>query len=412
MGLDWRWVGAVVGSIVVVVPLVLAATAGAATVTAAEGLLFKSPGQRYASATVEAQPDEANRFSISVTGDPGRYLLQVRDAAGRLQAGSGCEGGGAAEAVVTCAMSVQPGSVTVILGNRGSAVDAGSLSSAVYVWGGSGDDLVTTGSGSDSFFPTRCGPNTLPILQCDPELRDGNTGADHVSTGAGDDSLELGNGSSEVWTGPDDDRVIVPEAPNGPDQIDLEAGESDVADYHLRGEAVTYVADGLADDGAAGEQDNVLGAEFFAAGAGDDLLIGDGDSDYLFGGGGADTLVGEGGDDVLVGEYGEEDNLGFVAGVDVTRFRSSYPTPYDLDVEAGNDTARGGSGDDRLHLDGGDDTGVGGPGADRIWGDAGRDLLLGRRGRNWLDGDGGRDRCRGGSRRSIVLNCDDQRRPG
>lgn len=389
--------------------MVLAATASAATVTASESPLLKQPQRRYATATVEARADEANRLSITLTGGPGHYLLRVHDDAEPILAGDGCEGGGAPGAVVTCAVSVQPGSVTVVLGNGGSVVDAGSFPGAVFVWGGSGDDSVATGSGPDAFFPTRCGPNAPPIVDCDPELGDGNTGSDQVSTGAGADWLELGNGSSQVRTGPDNDWVIVAAAPNGHDLIDLEEGKSDVADYRLRREALTYVADDLANDGAAGEEDAVLGAEFFAAGAGDDLLVGGGDADYLFGSGGDDLLIGKDGADVLVGEHGEEDNLEFVAGVDVTRFRASYPTPLPLELEVGGDAARGGGGNDRLYLDGGDDRGFGGLGADRIWGDAGRDRLFGQRGRNRLDGGAERDRCRGGSRRSVVLQCETPR---
>jgi Ca2+-binding RTX toxin-like protein len=404
-GFAWKGI-LVVGQVVGVVAMLLAANASAATVTASEGRLPKPPSQFYATATVEARADEANRLSITLAGEQDRYLLRVSDEVEPILAGNGCEGGGAAGAVVTCAVSVQPGSVTVVLGNGGSTVDAGSFPGAVFVWGGSGDDSVVTGSGSDSFFPTRCGPNTPPFLHCNPELGDGTTGTDRVSTGAGEDSLELGNGSSQVRAGSDSDWVIATATPNGHDLIDLQEGESDVADYRLRREALTYVADDLANDGAVGEEDAVLGAEFFAAGAGDDLLVGDGGADYLFGGGGGDLLIGKNGADVLVGERGEEDDLGFVAGVDVTSFRASYPAPYTLDVEAGNDTARGGRGDDRLYLDGGNDRGLGGPGADRIWGDAGRDRLLGQRGRNWLNGGDERDRCLGGSRRSIVLGCE------
>lgn len=386
--------------------MVLAGAASAATVTASEALALKDPGQRSAAATVEARADEANRLSITLVGEPGRYLLRVHDQGEPIAAGKGCEGGGAAGSVVTCPFAVRPGSVTVVLGNGGSAVDASAMAGAVFVWGGSGDDSVVTGGGSDAFFPTRCGPNTLPILNCDPDLGDGSTGADRVSTGAGNDSLELGNGSSWVRTGPGSDWVIVAAAANGHDAIDLEGGGSDVADYRLRREALTYVADDRANDGAPGEGDAVLGAEFFVAGAGDDLLVGDSGPDYLFGAGGDDLLLGRDGVDMLVGEHGEEDDLGLIAGVDVTRFRVSYPTPFALEAEAGDDTAHGGGGDDRLYLDGGHDRGIGGPGADRIWGDAGRDRLLGQGGRNRLDGGPARDRCRGGSRHSVSLRCE------
>src|ERR1044072_8201329 len=128
-------------------------------------------------------------------------------------AGDGCEGGGAAGAVVPRAVSVQPGSVTVVLGNGGSAVD------------------------------------------------------------------------------------------------------------RLRREALTYVADDLANDGAAGEEDAGLGAAVFAAGAGRGAGAGGEEGAAV----GAECVAAGAGADLLVGEHGEEDNLGFVAGVDVTRFRAWYP---------------------------------------------------------------------------------------
>src|ERR1044072_580967 len=70
----------------------LATSASAATVTASEGPLLKSPGP-YATAKVEAQPAEANRLSIGVVGEPGRYVLQVRDEGEPLAAAEGCNGG-------------------------------------------------------------------------------------------------------------------------------------------------------------------------------------------------------------------------------------------------------------------------------------------------------------------------------
>ena len=58
-------------------------------------------------------------------------------------------------------------------------------------------------------------------------------------------------------------------------------------------DAVTIRLNGLADDGAAGEGDNVLGpVTGITGGAGDDTLEAGPTASGLFGGGGADTLVG------------------------------------------------------------------------------------------------------------------------
>jgi Ca2+-binding RTX toxin-like protein len=403
----------------------IATNADAAIVTASE---FDSqtlrPVGRFASAQVKAQPAEANRLSVTLGGGPGRYLLQVRDDGEAITAGSGCSGGGAVGSVVSCVLGVQPGSVTVVLGNGGATLDAGTLPGSVFVWAGAGNDSIVTGSGADAYFPTRCGPDRPPIVACDAELRDGSTGEDRILTGAGDDWAELGNGSTELRAGPDDDWAIANASANGPDTIDLEDGGHDVADYRLRQQPLTYFADELANDGESGEGDAVLNAEYFAGGNGDDLLVGDASDDLLFGASGADLLIGNAGDDWLIGEQGREDDLGFVKGVDITSFRFSYPIPGPLDVDPGADRALGGEGDDRLYLDKGSDTGYGGPGDDQLRGDAGADLLYGRSGRdslygsdgrdrlfgqrgvNRLDGGANRDRCRGGSRVSTLLRCE------
>src|SRR5262245_56447966 len=89
-----------------------------ATVSVFEGPLFKTPNARYASGRVEARPAEANRLSITLVGESGSYVLQVRDDAEPIEAGSGCEGGGVAGALVSCPLTVFPGNVTVVLGNQ------------------------------------------------------------------------------------------------------------------------------------------------------------------------------------------------------------------------------------------------------------------------------------------------------
>ncbi|HEX5929662.1 MAG TPA: calcium-binding protein [Solirubrobacterales bacterium] len=386
--------------------MVPATSAGAATVSAFEEPLFKTPGTRYASARVDAEPGEANRLSIVLTGKPGSYLLQIRDEAEPLQAGNRCEGGGGAGALVTCALTVTPSPVTIVLGNRGGTVDASSFPNRIEVRAGSGDDSITAGNGGLTYFPTRCGSDIHPSSECDPELGDGSTGADRVATGGGDDAIWLGDGPSQVSTGGGNDFLLATAAPNGPDRIDLGAGERDIANFNLRQTGLSYTADDLANDGAPGEGDAILGAEFFAGGNGDDLLVGDGDGDYLVGNGGSDLLIGAGGNDWLIGEVGGGSKLGRVAGISLNTFRWDYGNSRKLRITAGGDRALGGPGTDQLHLDGGNDEGFGGPGKDLIRGNDGRDRLFGQPGRNRIDGGPQRDRCRGGGRGSVVQRCE------
>lgn len=380
--------------------------AGAATVTAFEEPLFKSPSDRYASARVDARPGEANLLSIVLAGKPGNFLLEVRDDAESIEAGARCEGGGAAGATVRCPLTVVPGEVTVVLGNRGSTLDAGALPAPVDVWGGSGDDTVSTGDGDDQIFPTRCGPNLVQLVECDPELGDGSTGADRIATGAGGDWVRLGDGPSQVFTGPGNDGVLATDVPNGPDTLDLGAGKRDIASFYLRQTELSYTADRLANDGAPGEGDIVLDAEVFAGGNGEDRLVGDGGGDYLVGGGGSDLLIGQGGNDWLFGETGGGSRLNLVDGFTLNSFRYDYEKMRKLRLAAGGDRAWGGPGSDRLHLDGGDDRGLGGPGEDLIRGSIGQDRLYGQPGRNRIDGGAQRDRCRGGGRGSKIRHCE------
>lgn len=391
----------VVGAMTMVPP----AIAGAAKVTAFEEPLFKSPGVRIASVGVTAQPEEANRLSIVLTGQPGSFLVQVRDDAEPIEAGNGCEGGGGPGAVVSCSLTVVPGSTTVLLGDGGSTLEAGSFPTRIEVNGGSGDDAVTTGEGHDEFFPHRCGPELPPSVECDPKLGDGNTGTDRVTTGANIDSIWLGDGPSHVSAGPGDDWVLATAVPNGPDTIDLGEGEHDIASFYLRQTGLSYTADDLANDGAPGEGDAVLNAEVFAGGHGDDRLMGDADGDYLVGGGGADQLIGGEGNDWLFGETGGGSGLNHVDGLSLNVFRYDYEKMRNLRIAPGGDSAWGGPGSDRLHLDGGDDRGLGGPGGDLIRGSTGEDRLFGQPGRNWIDGGPQRDRCRRGGRGTVVRHC-------
>jgi serralysin len=76
------------------------------------------------------------------------------------------------------------------------------------------------------------------------------------------------------------------------------------ADYTV---PVTVTIDGVANDGAAGEGDNVLtNVERVFGGHGKDKLTGNDATNFLFGGGDNDSLFGLGGTDVLNGEAGTD----------------------------------------------------------------------------------------------------------
>ncbi len=111
-------------------------------------------------------------------------------------------------------------------------------------------------------------------------------------------------------------------------------GGYDTVTYEGRTEDLSLSPDGVANDGAAGEHDNIGtdvmgvggghgadtmtgngGRNVFGGGEGDDVLAGAGGDDHLVGGSGADKLTGGDGQDLLGGEDGD-DMLDGGAGVD------------------------------------------------------------------------------------------------
>lgn len=124
--------------------------------------------------------------------------------------------------------------------------------------GGGGDDLLAGGGGND-------------CLQ-------GQNGNDTMQGGGGNDSLDGGAGA-DVYEG---GRGI------------------DLADYSSRRANLNLSLDNVANDGAAGEGDNIMtDVEQIAGGSGNDSIIGDSLPNDLNGGSGSDTIYGEAGDDSI-----------------------------------------------------------------------------------------------------------------
>lgn len=128
--------------------------------------------------------------------------------------------------------------------------------------------------------------------------------AEVFDVGPGDDSVSAGAGNDRILAGPGNDRL---RGGPGADTIDGQ-GDSDTALYDERGagEPVTVLLPSLGDDGAAGENDSLLGIENVAGGAGNDVLGGDELPNALSGNGGNDTINGLDGADVLHGGDGRD----------------------------------------------------------------------------------------------------------
>jgi Ca2+-binding RTX toxin-like protein len=219
---------------------------------------------------------------------------------------------------------------------------------------GEGDNVagdvedVTAGSGSDVLV----GNSSRNVL-------DGGGGPDVLAGDGGDDVLmdSGGDSATDRLDGGDGDDLMAAGA--GPDTYIGGPGEDGVTDYAGRTFPVRVTLDGVADDGGAGEGDNVAS-----------------DVEDVTGGSAADTLIGNSVDNELVGG-------------------------------AGDDSISGGDGNDGLSGGPGRDTIDGGDGRDDLEGGGGADTLRTRDGRTDRAGcGGGTDAVQGEARDDIAGDCE------
>ena len=277
------------------------------------------------------------------------------------------------------------------------------LDSVEDLIGGNGGDVLK-GDGADNIL---LGGPGIDVLQ-------GHAGADDLSGDEGDDTLEGGEGDDLLDGGADNDTI---HGGFGADTIAGGAGV-DTADFSDATTPVNVSPNGIADDGRAGERDDVAGdVESLIGGIDDDSLVanggdgrlqGNGGNDNLDGGLGADTFEGGAGRDAAA--YGSHPgpvnvNLAVPGGdglpdendnvtADVENIGGST---FD-DILSGNGDVNyinGGRGNDRISGAEGDDFLAGDLGNDTLNGDVGADILDGAEGDDTLNGTAGNDTLRG-----------------
>jgi Ca2+-binding RTX toxin-like protein len=220
---------------------------------------------------------------------------------------------------------------------------------------------------------------------------DGEDGADALEISSG---CELENPVCNLLLrgGPGDDTLSAVSAfalLDGGAGGDTMEGTGAEVDYRARVNPVIVVGNGVADDGEAGEGDNVSPNVLFVLGgsAGDSFTDIDaagrgGNDTFISTGAGGVFSFGGSGDDVLIGGVRADFCFG----------------------GRGEDDLNGGGGSDDLEGGGGADTIRGGPGRDYLIGGRGDDLLIGGDGREFaIDGGGGDDtlRARDGVRERV-----------
>lgn len=260
----------------------------------------------------------------------------------------------------------------VFSGQGGNGTGAASTSTAVTVYGGEGNDTLTGGDGDDTLY--------------------GGDGDDVLTGGPGDDVLYGDAGDDTFDEGAD---------PSGADVVDG-GDDVDTVDYSARTSSVAVTVGSSADDGGAGEADDVRATvEVVLGGAGDDILTGDGGDNTLRGGAGDDTLTGGAGNDALYGDDGDDtfdegaaasgaDVIVCGAGVDFVDY-SARSNPLTITMALGADDGEAGEADD-VQRD-----------CEDLTAGAGDDTITGNAANNRLDGGAGDDRLDGGAGHDVFL---------
>jgi Ca2+-binding RTX toxin-like protein len=290
--------------------------------------------------------------------------------------------GSAAGQTVILDLATGPYGPGILGADGGITVDLSAGHGSFFLRGTTGVDTITAGTaGSNAVFALDGGPRAQVTVAGAPSLvvslgpGDDAFHASGVGSGSplalditvygddGNDVLQGGMGNDTLHGGAGDDIFQTAEIADGADVYD--GGEGfDTMDYSRRAAALSISLDDIANDGEAGEGDNVmLTVECIIGGSGDDVITGGPGNDELHGGPGNDIIHGGGGDDTIYGE-------------------------------AGDDTLYGDDGDDTIYGDDGNDTIYGGPGNDTIFGGAGTNYLNG-------GGDDG-DICIGNPQDTIV----------
>jgi Ca2+-binding RTX toxin-like protein len=177
--------------------------------------------------------------------------------------------------------------------------------------GGPGIDTVLGLAGNDDLF----GGDDNDKLDggLDDDTLSGNNGDDTLAGGLGHDLL-FGNSGRDFLSG---STGTFGGGNDGPDSL-FGGFDADTAEYLDHGGlAVTVDLDGVADDGAPGEGDNVDDdIENINGSLAGDTLIGNDQDNVLSGGPGDDTLIGLGGNDTLGCGQGTNDLGSGGAGID------------------------------------------------------------------------------------------------
>jgi hypothetical protein len=309
----------------------LALGVGACIALTVPALAHANSNVSYNGNTLQYAGEDAVNNLVTITLNAAATTYTITDSENITTASGGCTGNGTQTVVCT---AVSPSDDELDVDGR------------------DGNDHLTVNTAA---APPANQPDRVEVGQTFPE--------------SGDDHIDLSryaprDGQAEIFGGPGDDEEIGAAVftsfrmGNAPDGADTLVGPSpdDTADYEDRtGNLNLNAADGLANDGEAGEHDNIssnveelrggLGNDALTAGPADSRLEGDLGNDVLIGGPGSDNLSGGDGTNTMSGGDGDDSFFG---------------------NEATNNTIDGGAGDDFIDLENGTNDVHGGPGFDFV----------------------------------------------
>lgn len=277
------------------------------------------------------------------------------------------------------------------------------------LFGGRGNDLLI----GDNAAPRRGAPPEPSVGGNDQLL--GGDGDDRLYGQGGVDAMEGGFGADSLYGGPGNDIMLAGTPLNlnstqWDDSADLVEGG--LGNDLMYADSANIFLPALSDLVLIGGNDTLRGGD------GNDTLHGQAGDDQMEGGLGSDSLLGGNGNDAMVGGTNPSlpqwpldfsaDFLDGGAGNDTLLGDNGTAIPLALDsgLSGGNDTLRGGRGNDLLYgqaandqIEGqlGDDQLFGGRGNDVLVAEAGVDLLFGEQGADYLAGGSENDRLEGGS---------------
>ena len=283
--------------------------------------------------------------------------------------------------------------------------DNGELGNKTIV-SGPGNDLVATGVGNDS-IDTGDGFDQAG----------GGPGADTFNLGSEADFVQTGTGADTVAAGPGNDQMQEDTSNDGADVFN---GGPGIDFFQYFGDnPVSMSLNGVADDGPAGDGDNLLELEGLSSGNGNDTIVGDGGDNQLSGSDGNDSISGGAGDDdISPGDGADSTDAGdgndrvsanstedgadlFAGGAGGSDFLDYCcgDEPVTILQDGQPNDGRVGEGDNASGFEGFS----GGDAADSITGTAGADELEGNGGDDLLVGLGGGDGFSGGDGDDTLL---------